>query len=45
MNDRKLSRPRQRRGHFSCTIMVSPRLNRTGVGDNDPTIIEPDQVA
>jgi hypothetical protein len=30
---------------FSCTIMVSPRLNRTGVGDNDPTIIEPDQVA
>jgi hypothetical protein len=24
---------------------VSPRLNRTGVGDNDPTIIEPIKAA
>ncbi len=24
---------------------VSPRLNRTGVGDDDPTIIEPDKAA
>jgi hypothetical protein len=24
-----------------CEWQVSPRLNRTGVGDDDPTIIEP----
>lgn len=28
------------RGAFLRSLPVSPRLNRTGVGDDDPTIIE-----